>query len=121
MAQQRHGKTGRARRIGRQGAGILRPRAPTRDGGAGRRPRRLPGADAQQEKGNAGKFRRTRQTQARREIERARGAGDLDQSSAETPASRGVNADAQHSLGVTAYHQRQSRRINAEFRQPHAI
>lgn len=126
MPQQRHGKTRRARRIGEQGPGGLRARAPTRNGGARRRPGfhlllRLADANAQKKKRNAGGFRRPRQTQGRSEIQRLWRAENLDQSRAKTLAPRRINGRAQNSLSVTPAHQRQSRRIGAEFRQPHAI
>lgn len=116
--QQRYGKTGRARRIGEQGPGVLRARAPTRDGGAGRSRLCSIDANAQQKKRDAGGLRRPRQTQGRREIKRARGAGNFDQGGAQTLAPRRVDGRTQDGLGVASAHQRQGRGIGAEFRQP---
>ncbi len=96
-------------------------RPPARDGGAGRRPRSLADADAQQEQRDAGSFRRSRQTQGRGEIERARAAGNFDHGGAKAPASRGVDGRAQDGLGVPAKHQGKDSGIDAEFRQSHAI
>ena len=121
MAQQRDGKTRRARRIGKQGLGILRARAPARDGGAGRRARHFADADAQQKKRDAGRFRRPRQAQGRGEIERARRAENFDQGDAETLAARGVHARAQDGFGVASAHQGQSRGIDAELHQSDAV
>jgi hypothetical protein len=126
MTQQRNGKTGRPRRIGGKGARILRPRPPARGGGAGRsgpgqRSSFLARANAQQKNGHARSLRRARQTQARGEIERARGAENFDQRRAETLAARRFDAGAQHRFGVPAPHQRQGGGIDAEFRKSHAV
>ena len=78
-------------------------------------------ANAQQKNGHARSFRRARQTQGRREIERARRAENFDQRRAQTFAASRFDAGAQHRLGVPAAHQRQNGGIDAEFGKPHAI
>ena len=83
--------------------------------------RLLARANAQQKNSHARSFRRARQTQGRREIERARRAENFDQRRAQTFAARRFDAGAEHRLGVPAAHQRQNGGIDAEFGKPHAI
>jgi len=120
-AQQHYGKTRRAGRVGEQGLGVLRPRAPARNSGAGRSRLRFASANAQQEKRDAGGFRRSRQAQGRGEIKRARGVDNLDQGGAEAFTTRRVDSRTQDSRRIPPPHQRQRRRIGAKFRQPHAV
>ena len=123
MPQQRHGKTGRPRRIGEKSARMLRPRPPARGGGAGRRPRfGLPvGANAQQKNGDAGIFRRPRQTQGGGKVERARRAENFDQRRPEAFAARRLDAGAQDRFRIPAARQRQGGGIDAEFGQSPAV
>ncbi len=86
MAQQGDFKTGRARRIGCKRTRGTGARSPAGSGGAGGGLRILK-TDAQQEQGDAGFFRRSRQPQGGGEIQHRRRPKNFDQGRAENSCS----------------------------------